>query len=209
MDGVVSSAVDTLVRLPAWLVLTLAFVLPALEASTFAGLVVPGEIAVLIGGVVAHEGALPLWSVVVAAVAGAVLGDQIGFLVGRRYGPRLTDRMPARVRRSGDVDRALDLLRRRGAPAVALGRWVAVLRALVPGLAGMSGLRRVPFTVANVLGGALWATTVAVLGYLAGASYRALEHRLGLGSEILLGALVLGGALWWWRARRRRANTPS
>lgn len=209
MDGVVSSTVDTLVRLPAWLVLMLAFVLPALEASTFAGLVIPGEIAVLIGGVVAHEGALPLWSVVVAAVAGAVFGDQIGFLVGRRYGPRLTDRMPARVRRSGDVDRALDLLRRRGAPAVALGRWVAVLRALVPGLAGMSGLRRVPFTVANVLGGALWATTVAVLGYLAGASYRALEHRLGLGSEILLGALVLGGALWWWRARRRRANTPS
>lgn len=209
MDGVVSSAVDTLVRLPAWLVLTLAFVLPALEASTFAGLVVPGEIAVLIGGVVAHDGALPLWSVVVAAVAGAVSGDQIGYLVGRRYGPRLTDRMPARVRRSGDVDRALDLLRRRGAPAVALGRWVAVLRALVPGLAGMSGLRRVPFTVANVLGGALWATTVAVLGYLAGASYRALEHRLGLGSEILLGVLVLGGALWWWRARRRRANTPS
>ena len=209
MDGVVSSAVDTLVRLPAWLVLTLAFVLPALEASTFAGLVVPGEIAVLIGGVVAHDGALPLWSVVVAAVAGAVSGDQIGYLVGRRYGPRLTDRMPARVRRSGDVDRALDLLRRRGAPAVALGRWVAVLRALVPGLAGMSGLRRMPFTVANVLGGALWATTVAVLGYLAGASYRALEHRLGLGSEILLGVLVLGGALWWWRARRRRANTPS
>jgi undecaprenyl-diphosphatase len=117
--------------------------------------------------------------------------------------------MPARVRRSGDVDRALALLRRRGAPAVALGRWVAVLRALVPGLAGMSGMRRVPFTVANVLGGALWATTVAVLGYLAGASYRALEHRLGLGSEILLGVLVLGGALWWWRARRRRAHTPS
>jgi undecaprenyl-diphosphatase len=209
MDGVVSAAVDTLVRLPAWLVLMLAFVLPALEASTFAGLVVPGEIAVLIGGVVAHGGALPLWAVVVAAIAGAVLGDQVGYLVGRRYGPRLTDRMPARVRRSGDVGRALDLLRRRGAPAVALGRWVAVLRALVPGLAGMSGMRRLPFTAANLLGGALWATTVAVLGYLAGASYRALEHRLGLGGEILLGVLVLAGALWWWRARRGRAHTPS
>jgi membrane-associated protein len=209
MDGVVSAAVDTLVRLPAWLVLMLAFVLPALEASTFAGLVVPGEIAVLIGGVVAHAGALPLWAVVVAAIAGAVLGDQVGYLVGRRYGPRLTDRMPARVRRSGDVGRTLDLLRRRGAPAVALGRWVAVLRALVPGLAGMSGMRRLPFTVANLLGGALWATTVAVLGYLAGASYRALEHRLGLGGEVLLGVLVLAGALWWWRARRGRAHTPS
>ena len=209
MDGVVSAAVDTLVRLPAWLVLMLAFVLPALEASTFAGLVVPGEIAVLIGGVVAHGGALPLWAVVVAAIAGAVLGDQVGYLVGGRYGPRLTDRMPARVRRSGDVGRALDLLRRRGAPAVALGRWVAVLRALVPGLAGMSGMRRLPFTAANLLGGALWATTVAVLGYLAGASYRALEHRLGLGGEILLGVLVLAGALWWWRARRGRAHTPS
>jgi undecaprenyl-diphosphatase len=202
MDAVVGA----LVGLPPWLVLGLVFLLPALEASVFVGLVVPGEIVIVIGGVVAHGGGLPLWSVIVAAAAGAVIGDQVGYLVGRRFGPGLVARLPARARRSGEVDRVLDVLRRRGAPAVALGRWVAALRALVPGLAGMSGMRRLPFTVANVLGGAPWATTVAVLGYLAGASYRALEQRLGLGSEIAFGVLVVVGLVVWWRVRRTRAT---
>jgi undecaprenyl-diphosphatase len=79
---------------------------------------------------------------------------------------------------------------------------VAALRALVPGLAGMSGLSAGRFTVANLVGGSLWATSVAVAGYLAGASYRALESRLGLASDILL-AVVIIGVVVVVRARRR------
>ncbi|MBM0225233.1 DedA family protein, partial [Micromonospora sp. ATA51] len=66
---------NLLVALPPALVLALVFLLPALEASTFLGLLVPGEVAVLVGGVLAHEGRLPLWAVVVAALVGAALGD--------------------------------------------------------------------------------------------------------------------------------------
>ncbi|NES12994.1 MULTISPECIES: DedA family protein [Micromonospora] len=193
---------NLLVALPPALVLALVFLLPALEASTFLGLLVPGELAVLVGGVLAHEGRLPLAAVIVAALAGAALGDQIGFLVGRRYGRRLLDRTPRRFVRSGEVRRALDLIRRRGAAAVVLGRWAAALRALVPGLAGMSGIPRGAFTVANVAGGALWAVTVAVLGYLAGASYRLLERRLGWGGEAVLALVVLLLAVWVVRSRR-------
>ncbi|MFE9689301.1 DedA family protein [Micromonospora sp. NPDC005806] len=193
---------NLLVALPPALVLALVFLLPALEASTFLGLVVPGEVAVLVGGVLAHEGRLPLWAVIVAAVAGAALGDQVGYLVGRRYGRRLLDRVPRRFARSGELRRALDLLRRRGALAVVLGRWAAALRALVPGLAGMSGMPRPAFTVANVAGGALWAATVAVLGYLAGVSYRLLERRLGWGGEAVLALVVLLVAVRLVRARQ-------
>lgn len=118
-----TALVDAIVGLPPWLVLTLVLALPALEASVFIGLVIPGEVAVLIGGVVAHGGGLPLWAVICAATAGAAVGDQVGFLVGRRYGKGLLDRLPVRVRGSGEVDRALSLVRRRGAVAVLLGRW--------------------------------------------------------------------------------------
>jgi undecaprenyl-diphosphatase len=187
----VGALVDAIVSLPPWLVLLLVFALPALEASAFVGLVVPGETAVIVGGVVAHGGGLPLWAVIVAAILGAAVGDQVGYRVGRRYGPRLVDRMPHRLKRSGQVPRALDFVRRRGPMAVVLGRWVAALRALVPGVAGMSGMHPGPFTTANIAGGALWATTMAVAGYLAGASFRLLEHRLGIAGEILLGLLVL------------------
>ncbi|WP_405108169.1 DedA family protein [Micromonospora sp. NBC_01405] len=197
-----------LVASPPALVLALVFLLPALEASTFLGLFVPGEVAVLVGGVLAHSGRLPLWAVAVAAVAGATLGDQTGYLIGRRYGRRLLSRMPRRLVRSGELRRALDLVRRRGAVAVVLGRWVAALRALVPGIAGLSGMPQGTFTLANVSGGGLWAVTVAVLGYLAGASYRLLERRLGLGGEALLALLVVLVAARLWRHRRaaRRAD---
>jgi undecaprenyl-diphosphatase len=204
-----SSVMNALVGLPPWLVLALVFALPALEASLFVGLVVPGEIAVVIGGAVAHGGSLPLWAVVLAAVAGAATGDQIGFLVGRRFGAALMDRLPRRVMRSGDVERALALVRRRGSMAVVLGRWAAALRALVPGVAGMSGMSQPRFTLANVTGGALWATTVAVLGFAAGASYRTLERRLGLGSEAVLLVVVAALAVWVVRARRARAGEGS
>ncbi|NES27255.1 DedA family protein [Micromonospora terminaliae] len=193
---------DLLVALPPALVLALVFLLPALEASTFLGLLVPGEIAVLVGGVLAHEGRLPLWAVVLAAVAGAAVGDQAGYLVGRRYGRRLLARVPQRVARSGELSRALELVRRRGAVAVVLGRWAAALRALVPGLAGMSGIGHRAFTVANLAGGVLWAVAVTLLGYLAGASFRLLERRLGWGGEALLALVVLVVVVRVVRARR-------
>lgn len=198
----ISSLVDGLLSLPPWLVLVLVFLLPALEASVFIGLVFPGEIAVLVGGVVAHGGRLPLWAVILAGVGGAVVGDQVGYRVGRRYGPTLIARLPRRMRESGELERATALVRRRGAVAVILGRWAAALRALVPGVAGMSGLPATTFTAANVVGGAVWAGAVAGLGYLAGAGYRTLEHRLGLGSEIVLAAVAVLVAAGIWRSRR-------
>ncbi|MEV6273500.1 DedA family protein [Kribbella sp. NPDC051936] len=201
---------DWLAGLPPWLVITVAGLLPALEASTFLGLLVPGETAVIIGGVAAHTGALPLWAVMVAAAVGAVVGDQIGFVVGRRHGPALLGRLPGRLRRREQIDRTLALIARRGAAAVVLGRWTAAFRALVPGIAGMSRMRRSHFTVANVIGGVAWAVLVAAGGYLAGASYRALEQRLGLVSGLLLGTFVLGVivALLVAHRRRRRRSVP-
>jgi undecaprenyl-diphosphatase len=203
-----TALVDAVIGLPPWVVLLLVFALPALEASAFVGLVVPGEVAVLVGGVVAHGGGLRLSAVVAAAIAGAAVGDQVGFLVGRRYGPRLMTRLPPRLRLRGEIDRALDLLRRRGAMAVVLGRWAAALRALVPGLAGASGMGQARFTVANLTGGAVWATAIAVAGYLAGASYRVLERRLGVGGEIVLAVVLLAAAGHLVRSRRaaRRAS---
>ncbi|MFJ6194656.1 DedA family protein [Micromonospora sp. NPDC092111] len=191
-----------LVALPPVLVLTLVFVLPALEASTFLGLLFPGELAVLVGGVLAQEGRLPLWAVMVAALAGAVLGDQTGYLVGRRFGRRLLARAPRRFVRAGEVRRALDLLRRRGAAVVVFGRWVTALRVLVPGLAGMTGVPHRTFTVANLTGGSFWAVAVSLLGYLAGASYRVLEHRLGLGGEVVLAVVVVVVLVRVWRGRQ-------
>jgi undecaprenyl-diphosphatase len=206
----VSQLVNLLLALPPVLVLLAALVLPAVEASAFVGLVVPGETAVFVGGLSAHGGHLPLWAVITAASVGALLGDQIGFRVGRRIGPRLLSRLPERARSHGRVDRAVALVGRRGGWAVLAGRWTAVLRALMPGLAGASGMSTRTFTLFNVLGGLTWATAVSVLGYAAGAAYEQVltsmsrAGQLGLGVALLV-ALVL---LLVHRARGRRRGAP-
>jgi membrane-associated protein len=200
----ISQIPGLLLALPPWLVLSAVGVLPALEASVLVGLVVPGETAVLAGGVAAHAGIVPLWAVVVVAVCGAAVGDQVGYSLGRRFGPQLLDRAPRRLGRDGAVGSTMRLMRRHGAFAVLLGRWAATLRAVVPGVAGASGVARGRFTVANVTGAALWATTVAYAGYAAGASYGVLAHRLGLGGELLAGVVVLLVVCLVLRARRRR-----
>ncbi len=196
-----SSLSSLLLALPAWLVLLVAFVLPAAEASTFVGVVIPGETAVLVAGLLAHEGRLPLAAVMAAAAAGAIAGDQVGFLLGRRYGPALLDRLPAWVARRTRPDRVLDVVRRRGVLAVVLGRWTASLRALVPGFAGLSGMPRLGFTLANAVGGAAWGAGVAMVGYLAGASLSQLESWLSLGGT---GLAAVGAVLVIVLVRRRR-----
>lgn len=200
-----TAILDALASLPPWLVLVLVFALPAAEASIFIGVVIPGETAVLIGGVVANQGDLMLWTVIVAAIAGAAGGDQVGFLLGRRYGTSVIDRVPRAVADHQGTERAMELIRTRGAWAVVLGRWAAVLRAFVPGLAGASGMRHATFTWANLAGGAVWGSVVAVLGYLAGASYHRIESRLGYASDVIV-AVVVVAVIGFVVVRRVRAH---
>ncbi|HEV7825805.1 MAG TPA: DedA family protein [Mycobacteriales bacterium] len=199
-----SSLVDVILGLPACVVLTLVFLIPALEASTLLGVVLPGEVTVLLGGAVAHGGRLSLAAVIAAAAGGAVIGDNIGFLIGRRYGVSLTARLPRWLLKPRDVARASSMVRRLGGRAVVVGRFVSPLRTLVPGLAGMGGMGRREFAVYNLAGGLLWAAAVAILGYLAGAGYRVVEQRLGLGSAAVAGLVAIAGAAAVLRERRRR-----
>lgn len=205
---VLDQLMSALLALPPWLILVTAFLFPAAEASLFIGLVIPGETAVIAAGVLAHAGVLPLWAVMICAAAGAIVGDQVGFRVGRRYGPALLDRLPRWMRHRDQHERVLSLVRRRGALAVVLGRWTASLRALVPGVAGMSGLSTPRFTIANAAGGVVWATGVALVGYLAGAGYRQVEQQLNLGGGVVLAALAVAAVVVGLIRRRRHRSNP-
>lgn len=183
---------DQLLATPAWVVLLVVFALPALESSAFLGFLFPGETAVLLGGVAAGQGHLPLAAVVAAGIAGAVLGDAIGFQVGRRWGRRLLDSTLGRFVDARHVDRGERVLRRGGVWAVFFGRFTAALRVLIPGLAGMAGMRPRRFLAANVAGGAAWGVLVATAGYLAGNSWHTVGHYLS-GVGLALTAAVVGG----------------
>jgi membrane-associated protein len=201
-----SMVLDALRALPPTPMLILAFLCPALEASTMLGVVFPGEIAILVAGAAAQLGTLPLWAVIPTGVAGAIIGDAVGFGVGRRYGARLLARLPERLVKPEAVRATNELIRRRGPIVVLIGRATALLRALVPSLAGMSGLSWQRFLPYNILGGVIWATVVAALGYLAGASLSVVQEQLGMASNIILAALVAVGLVVWWRSHVRRRH---
>jgi len=187
--------VDRILGLHGWAVLAVVFLAPALEASAFLGVVIPGEIAVLLGGVLAFEHRAPLPAVLGAAVAGAIIGDSVGYLVGRRWGRRLLDGSVGRLVPGQHLDRAERYLAERGGPAVFFGRFTAALRALIPGLAGMAGLHYRTFALYNAAGGAIWASGFVLLGYVAGTGWRQVEQVAKRASLLLLVALIATAAL--------------
>ncbi len=184
------------------LLLFLAFA----EAAFFLGFVLPGETALILGGALCATGVFALPVFLPAAVLAAIAGDSVGYEVGRRYGPRLrTSRLGRRI---GD-DRYLlaeSFFARHGGKAVFLGRSQALLRALVPALAGHSGLPYRTFLPWNALGGLVWGGGVVVLGFVFAHSLSSLETGLkywGIGALTVLGVSVLLLLL----RRRRGAGT--
>lgn len=200
----IDGAVERILTLPRWLVLTVVFLLPALEAAAFVGVVFPGEIAVLLGGVAASRGTVSLAEVLVAAAVGAVAGDQVGYFVGRKYGEELLRRIPDRLLDEDKLQAARSFIRRLGAKGVILGRWTAALRALVPGLSGMAHMHYTRFLIANVIGGVLWAVVVGVVGYEAGDQWPKVQSAVGNASYVVLAVVVVALAAAYLVRRRRR-----
>lgn len=174
------------------------------EAALFVGFVLPGETAVILGGVLAHSGRLSLPWLMVLVVVAAVVGDTVGYEVGKHAGPRALRSRPLR-RHEERLDGGRDFLRRRGGAAVFVGRFTAFLRAVMPALAGVSHMPYGRFLAWNAAGGLVWGIGVVLLGYFAGASYAKVEQLLGRSSAVLLGLVVIAALVVWHRHRRRRA----
>lgn len=196
---------DAILGLGGTVAYVIIFLLAFGEAAAFVGLVLPGEVAVLLGGVLASQGRVSLVPLLIAVAVAAIAGDSAGYEIGRRWGPRLLDR-PAARRHAGTIRDAERYLRHRAGLMVFVGRWTSVLRAVVPALAGMSGVPYRRFFVFNVLGGVAWAVVFTFLGYVAGESYGYIESATGWGSWIVTGVLVAWIALVVVRRHRRRAR---
>jgi len=134
----------------------------------------------------------------------AIAGDSVGYEVGKLMGPYLLERKP--LKENVGVHKARALLVRYGGPAVFLGRWVALARALVPGMAGMSGMRYRTFLLYNALGGLVWGTTFVLVGYVAGRSWEAIAKRVGTYGLVAVGGLVAVAAVIALVRRRRRTR---
>jgi membrane-associated protein len=156
------------------------FVVVSLESAAFLGFCMPGETVVFLGGFLASQGALDLKLLVPLVAVAAILGDSIGYELGRllqkawflRYGRWLG-------LREVHWQRLEDFFHRHGGKTVFLARFSAFFRILVPFFAGAARLRYLHFLLFNVLGGVAWAVGSLAIGYLAGESWRLIEHWIG------------------------------
>jgi membrane-associated protein len=182
---------------------SVVFALLAIETM---GIPVPGETALIAAALLAHDGQLAIVPLIVVASAAAILGDNVGFAIGRKGGRRLFEMAgPLHRQRLEALAVGEPFFAKHGPKAVFLGRWVAGLRIASAWLAGMNKMEWPRFLFWNALGGICWATSIALGVYIAG---HAFENVLGVGGIIAAG--VVGGALIgflaWRHLRARRVS---
>jgi membrane protein DedA with SNARE-associated domain len=175
------------------------------------GVPLPGETALVTAAAYAALGRLNIFGVVAAAAAGAIVGDNAGYWLGRKGGVALIHRFGKRVGLDdAKLARAHAFFERYGARTVFIGRFVALLRSWAAVLAGVACMPYRTFTLYNALGGVAWATLFGTLGYLFGRNLPRLERYIGQASLVLV-VLALAGAVgllaWRWYRDRRPKRT--
>jgi len=171
-----------------------------LETGAFVGLVAPGETAIVLGGVVAAQGEISLPLVLLVAWLAAAAGDYASLLLGRRLGRRfLLARGPSLGVTAPRLERVDRFYARHGAKAILIGRFIGLVRAVSPFLAGASGLRTRAFLPWSLLGTAVWASAYTLAGYAFHRSFASATHVLTYGA---LGLAVLAALVLAMRARR-------
>ena len=186
---------------PAALLLVMAVVF--VESGLLLGFFLPGDSFLFIAGalVASHVIGLPAWLLAAGVFTAAVAGDQVGYLIGRRFGPRLFSRPGSRIFAQENADRAQRFFDRHGSKAVVLARFVPIVRTFVPAVAGVGRMSRRRFTSFNLVGAALWSVGIVVAGILFGGISFIAAH-IELITIGLAGLSVIPGAVAYWHSRR-------
>jgi len=177
------------------------FVVVALECQPVLGIVMPGESLVMVGGFFAGQGLLDLWGLVFVIAVAAIIGDSIGYELGRHWGQEWLLKHGRRFGlRQKHLDRVDGFFVRHGGKAVFGSHFLHLLRALMPFVAGSHRMHYPRFLLFNAVGCIIWATTFVLLGYFVGTSWRVVATWIGRTSAIIGGALLLVLAwVWLWR----------
>jgi membrane protein DedA with SNARE-associated domain len=168
-----------------------------------AGLVIPGETALIAAGVLASQGHLSIEFVIVVAAIAAILGDNVGYVLGRS-GIRallVSPAGPLARHRADFVERGEAFFRRHGGKTVFFGRWLPVLRFTAAWLAGAHRMEWWRFALWNALGGIGWATSVGLAAWALGSAVKEVIKYVGIGAVVAFAVAVV--SFYFWRRRRK------
>jgi undecaprenyl-diphosphatase len=179
-------------------------VLAFLETGAFVGLVAPGETVVIAGGVIAGQGTIDLLPLIGLTWACCIAGDSTSFFIGRRLGRQFLERHGPKVKITHErLDRVDGYFQRHGGKTILIGRFVGLVRALAPFVAGSSGMPYRRFIPYSVIGTGLWSTTFLILGYVFWRSFDRVADVAGR-ATFAFGVVVGVSVAIWWAVRRLR-----
>lgn len=170
------------------------------------GVPLPGETVLIIAAITASTGKLSIELVILLAAVAAIIGDNVGYLIGRHYGRRLVEwqggPFPKQRRRLIDVGEPF--FEKHGPKAVFLGRWVAGLRIASSWLAGINHMKWATFTFWNALGGICWAVSIGLLAYFLGHTAEALIESVGY-AGLAVAVIAAAGIFWFVKRKEHQA----
>jgi membrane protein DedA with SNARE-associated domain len=190
---------------------SLGYLLPAIIGLESMGIPSPGETALILASVLASQGKLNIWLVIVIGAASAIAGDNAGYTLGRHLGRDvLIAAGPFRARRRQLIELGDRYFARHGPRTIFIGRWVFLIRFAVAWLAGINDVPFRVFFTWNALGAITWATTYGLLGYFGGTAvidvFKAAGLIAGIGVAIVLAILAVLAKLRERRAEREQLS---
>jgi membrane protein DedA with SNARE-associated domain len=207
LQGLLEDVSNTL---GAWTYLLVGFFAFA-ETGAFVGLVVPGETVMLLGGAVAGQGAIDIYLLIAIAWFSAWAGDTTSFFLGRKLGREFVMRHGPRFGISHErFERVEDYFSRHGGKTIFIGRFISLVRAFAPFIAGSSGMRYRAFVPYSILGTGLWASAHILIGYFFSRSIETAAKYAGKGAFLLATLIVVvAGSVFLIRHFREPANRAS
>lgn len=186
---------------------SLGYLLPAIIGLESMGVPSPGETALVAAAILASQGKLQIWLVILIGIASAIVGDNLGYWLGRKLGREVLERPgPFHHRRVMTIDAGDAFFRKHGPKAVFFARWIALIRFAAAWLAGINRMKFREFFFWNALGGISWGITYGLVGYFGGRAAAHILEQAGVIGAIVLGVLVVGGLVFL-KLRERRTAT--
>jgi membrane protein DedA with SNARE-associated domain len=202
--SLINGAADLTAQYPL-LAIAVAFAAATIEAVAVLGILVPGTPILMAVAAASAMAGVPMMPIIIASIVGAVIGDFISYWVGHRFRLRLRGMWPFATRPTL-MSQAEGFFRRYGAASVAICRFIPVLRSTVPLVAGMAGMARSRFLIANVSSAFVWAPAHVLPAQFAGLSLADLEAGDWQNAALCAGGLALFTAAGWLLHRRVAAR---
>jgi membrane-associated protein len=195
-------SLDVLVR---WGGLAVLTAIVFTETGLLVGFFLPGDSLLITAGLVAATGALNIWTLNLLLSVAAIVGDSVGYAIGKRLGPALFTREKSRLFNPQHIERTRRFYERYGAKTIVIARFVPIIRTFAPVVAGVGVMQYRRFITFNVIGGIGWVVSMTWAGYLLGHAIPDINRHIHIVVVIVIVLSVIPIGIEILRERRRRA----